>query len=349
MSRRTSRRPRRRAPARVRILSWLKVLIARAEKPRRPASYWQRVVPWRSILTSLLSILATPHSPKLPEHPRPPDFIATDIGERKNVSLDGATLALNTQSRVSVSETAERLRIHVYYGEILCNIEHRPGRLVEILTDTARIIDIGTKFDLRVSDRAVTVTVVDGSLELATLSGSSRYTSTQASLILKGGQRAQIISDGPNLHPVAPVPSMSKGNVSSLQPGAKPHDAGSMDVTSPQSAGARVDTEPLHITSPQLVTETVDMDEINASLAWQQDELNIRPSTVAEIAREFNRYNRRPQIVIGDATLGAMRFSGVYDVHHPEIFIKDLRNINPHVAEIRHDGTDFTVVLILRR
>ena len=93
----------------------------------------------------------------------------------------------------------------------------------------------------------------------------------------------------------------------------------------------------------------IGIDEMNDSLAWQRDELNFHFTPVAEIVKEFNRYNRRPQIFIADPRLGAMKMSGAFNVHDPEGFLKVLQSTIARVIVIRHDPPDETVELTLRR
>lgn len=64
--------------------------------------------------------------------------------------------------------------------------------------------------------------------------------------------------------------------------------------------------------TPPAVVNVVEMN------AWQQRRLIFRRNTLLEIADEFNRYNKSPQIrVVGDE-LQARKFSGVFDADDPE-------------------------------
>jgi ferric-dicitrate binding protein FerR (iron transport regulator) len=52
--------------------------------------------------------------------------------------------------------------------------------------------------------------------------------------------------------------------------------------------------------------------------AWQQRRLVFTDDTLGDIAEEFSRYNRSPQIRIEGDALRARRFSGVFDADNPE-------------------------------
>ncbi len=59
--------------------------------------------------------------------------------------------------------------------------------------------------------------------------------------------------------------------------------------------------------------------EIERDLSWRNGEIALDGESLAEAAREFNRYNQR-QIVIDDPTLANMRFVGLFRTNEPESF-----------------------------
>ncbi len=74
--------------------------------------------------------------------------------------------------------------------------------------------------------------------------------------------------------------------------------------------------------TPHLAVDAV---EVNA---WQQRRLIFRKNTLAEIAAEFNRYNRKPQLRVEGEALQAKRFSGVFDADDPESLLMYLKSDN---------------------
>jgi len=78
--------------------------------------------------------------------------------------------------------------------------------------------------------------------------------------------------------------------------------------------------------------------------AWQQRRLVFRKHTLAEIAAEFNRYNRTPQIRVEGDSLRATRFSGVFDADDPETLLGYLATD----ARFAFDRTDSELVIRLR-
>ena len=65
------------------------------------------------------------------------------------------------------------------------------------------------------------------------------------------------------------------------------------------------------LTRATAVVEKVAPSAAQRALAWQERRLEFDSVPLADVAREFNRYNRR-QLVIADAPLAAKRFSGIF-------------------------------------
>ncbi len=69
----------------------------------------------------------------------------------------------------------------------------------------------------------------------------------------------------------------------------------------------------------------VDASAIQRALSWQERRLEFDAVPLAEVAREFNRYNRR-QLVIADPALAAKRFSGTFRADSYEPFVRLLED-----------------------
>lgn len=91
-------------------------------------------------------------------------------------------------------------------------------------------------------------------------------------------------------------------------------------------------------TDGEFTGTTVDAAE---ATAWRQRRLIFRDSTLADIAAEFNRYNRSPQITVKGASLRARRYGGTFDADDPESLIDFLRP-DPHLA-VERAGPDLIV------
>ncbi len=76
---------------------------------------------------------------------------------------------------------------------------------------------------------------------------------------------------------------------------------------------------PVAPTAP--VVERVSPPAMQRALAWQERRLEFDAMPLAEVVREFNRYNRT-QLVIDDVALGARRFSGAFRADGQESFVR---------------------------
>jgi transmembrane sensor len=128
-------------------------------------------------------------------------YYSTDIGGQLSVTLQGALLTLNTNSRISVRETPVCLSVRIIQGEVLFYIDHSKGRCVEVWAGDALIRDMGTTFVVYLTEDKVTVTVIDGSLELAKVGTSmaSAFPGDSATVTLHKGERGELRRNSNNL------------------------------------------------------------------------------------------------------------------------------------------------------
>ncbi len=75
--------------------------------------------------------------------------------------------------------------------------------------------------------------------------------------------------------------------------------------------------------------------EIERSLAWRNGQIVLDGESLADAAREFNRYNQR-QIVIEDPALAATRFVGLFRTNEPETFAAAVAAASG--AEVKEDS-----------
>jgi transmembrane sensor len=75
---------------------------------------------------------------------------------------DGSVVHLNTDSAVTIQYLeAERLAT-LTSGEAVFEVAHEPDRSFQVLAGRAKVVAIGTKFDVRLGHASTTVTVIEG-------------------------------------------------------------------------------------------------------------------------------------------------------------------------------------------
>jgi len=88
------------------------------------------------------------------------------IGELRVVRMaDGTSIHINTRSRVAVRFTEDARSVRLIEGEALFDVGKDP-RPFEVRSGTARIRDIGTRFNVRLSNEAVDVAVLAGAVQV---------------------------------------------------------------------------------------------------------------------------------------------------------------------------------------
>lgn len=76
---------------------------------------------------------------------------------------------------------------------------------------------------------------------------------------------------------------------------------------------------------------------IESTTAWSERRLSFDDTPVAEVAAEFNRYNRS-RVLISDPLLAQRRISGVFDVNDPGAFISLLQGLEEIDIQVVGDG-----------
>src|SRR5215472_16962938 len=87
----------------------------------------------------------------------------TGHGEQQTHQMsDGSVLHLNTDTAVTVRYSKTERLVRLTSGEADFEVVHGPDRPFRVLAGPAAIVDLGTKFDVRLKDESTLVTVVEG-------------------------------------------------------------------------------------------------------------------------------------------------------------------------------------------
>ncbi|TBU86938.1 FecR family protein [Phytopseudomonas dryadis] len=93
------------------------------------------------------------------------EYYRTAVGERLNVALDdGSLVTLNTYSDMKVEFTAEERKIVLNRGQVLFEVAKDSARPFVVEAQDRRFIAVGTAFDVRVDNRRVQLTMLEGSV-----------------------------------------------------------------------------------------------------------------------------------------------------------------------------------------
>ena len=104
-----------------------------------------------------------------------PDLYATVTGEQSSVPLpDGSLVTLNTRSMMRIAYSDEYRDVHLGDGEALFDVARDTGRPFRVITEQAVIEAVGTQFSVRKGIDEVTVTVVEGLVEVSRKAGGAK-------------------------------------------------------------------------------------------------------------------------------------------------------------------------------
>jgi transmembrane sensor len=75
---------------------------------------------------------------------------------------DGSVVHLNTDSAVTIRYVKTERLVTLISGEAVFEVAHEPGRSFLVVAGPAKVVAVGTKFDVRLGHASTTVTVIEG-------------------------------------------------------------------------------------------------------------------------------------------------------------------------------------------
>lgn len=122
----------------------------------------------------------------------------TARGERKTVTLaDGSRLDLNTDTELAVHLSRRGREVKLLHGEAVFTVAHGDARPFDVLAGNGRVRDIGTQFDVRRHADRISVSVLEGEVEVTGREGG-------AAQVLRQGQQLSYTLAG-DITPAAPI------------------------------------------------------------------------------------------------------------------------------------------------
>jgi transmembrane sensor len=92
----------------------------------------------------------------------------TRHGEQQSHRLaDGSVVSLNTDSAVDIRYGKKERVVILMSGQVNFEVVHDPGRAFRVIAGAAEVVDLGTKFDVRLQHDSTVVTVIEGRVAVA--------------------------------------------------------------------------------------------------------------------------------------------------------------------------------------
>jgi transmembrane sensor len=167
------------------VLDELAMSTRRAEKrPARPDRRWL-IAGGVGIAASLAAAVVLP--PIL--SPPTVETYSTTKGQHRRITLaDGSVVDLNAESRLAVRFTRRERHVDLGEGQAIFDVAHDEGRPFTIAASGREVRVVGTQFDVRNRNGAVTVSVARGRVQVRPVAA----TETGRTFVLDPGQRLKI-------------------------------------------------------------------------------------------------------------------------------------------------------------
>lgn len=217
-----------------------------------------------------------------------PQSYSTEVGEQRTLQLsDGSRVALNSATRVVIGYSNAERRVQLKRGEAFFEVAHDAERAFIVAAGDRRVKAIGTAFVVRHEPDRTAVTLVEGSVTVAS------PTATE---------------EGSNI--AAPQSDISKSKGRELS--ATALDAAPSDKRDRVPAIGELTLTPgQRVTFARNSVPVVDVPRLEAVTGWRRGEVILDDVTLAEAASEMNRYDKT-SLVIDDPTIGELTVSGLY-------------------------------------
>jgi transmembrane sensor len=126
-------------------------------------------------------------------------LIETPKGGQEKITLaDGSLIELNTDTALKVKLGARERTVELIRGEAYFEIKHDVARPFSVMAGDRRIVDLGTKFVVRLAPDQLTVSLLEGKASLERINSNA----AQRSVVLSPGDVALATSDATRISKV---------------------------------------------------------------------------------------------------------------------------------------------------
>ena len=117
----------------------------------------------------------------------------TAVGERLVVSLaDGSQVTLDTQSQIRVMLTRHERSVHLVRGQASFQVAKDRTRPFVVEAGQQRLVAVGTSFDVRMDDRELKVTMLEGAVRVEPANGAADRLIAGDQLVVDAYNRSHI-------------------------------------------------------------------------------------------------------------------------------------------------------------
>jgi transmembrane sensor len=278
---------------------------ARAEDSSRVQPLWSKILTavhgprWRQAVLAGVAALLCAASVWLVWHPQHPvggiqaSSSAVELhaghGQQRDYRLhDGTVIHLNTDSSVRIDARPAQLRIQLVSGEAAFDTVPTPGRIVSVAAGAARISDVGTRFNVRLTPSAAVVTVMEGEVAVTNAAPTLPAAGTESVAVLVHANQQLRVTAGQ--WPTTPV-VVDAARVADWL--SKQIEFDNEPLEQVASEFNRYATQHVEITDPALrnlkVSGAIATDEPQEFIAFLRSLEGVRVETQADVIRVSRR------------------------------------------------------------
>jgi len=245
-----------------------------------------------------------------------PRSYQTAHGEQRVVTLaDGSVVALNTDTRLRVDLSAARRDVFLRRGEALFQVAYDPRRPFVVHAAQGYARAVGTRFNVLAQESGVTVSVLEGRVEVSPqefLHEHANATASAANAPVSSGTAQQESTAGVGSTMASQPLLLRAGQSAAYVP-----------------SGKLVAPEPMQASAERIV-------------AWREGKLRFESWRLDRAVREYNRYAEKP-IYLDSPDVAGVEISGVFRIGDSAAFVQALGELVN--ARVVHDGD----TLLLKR
>ena len=228
---------------------------------------------------------------------------ATALGEQRTVALaDGSTVRLNTQTVIEVAYSDAARRVLLHDGQASFDVAADPDRPFTVVAGEGVVTAVGTAFDVYKSRDKVTVTLLEGVVEV-------RRRADPPLEMLPAPAEAPPASTEVETQP-EPTPAVRPVQTPAVAEPAFP-------LMATLRAGEQVAVEQGGALS---AIATVDVEQVTA---WTSGRIKLQAAPLRDAIAEVNRYSR-VKLVLADGRLADVRVSGSFKAGSSANFVRAL-------------------------
>ena len=167
----------------------------RPVRPRTQRRAWVYLAAAASVgILAVTLELSSPTRPTPQPAPASVQRFSTQHGQRLEQQLpDGSVLELNTDTSVAVRFGPAGRAVTIEHGQVIFQVAHDPQRPFQVTAGSAKVVAVGTQFDVYLQGDSTLVTVIEGRVTVRPASGNAGAAGGPTSIPVSAGQQVRVV------------------------------------------------------------------------------------------------------------------------------------------------------------